>query len=285
MPGGDPVRIIVQVAPGIAGRVVDAAGAPLRGLSILAVPTDPPVGRSAVGWTALDGTFRLTGLSEGLFHVEASRADDTLPGGKRTIAARNGIRAGEAAVELVARSTESIAGTLRYADGQPAPRHWVLALPAAPETARTSHRTPAGAARTDSDGRFRIDGLPTGRFRLCATEGDDPLKRLSLTGGEVVASGASGVALVLPRHFVLVGRVRDRDGSIVRVTQLRFRHEESGIEIEAATDSAGTFRAEGLVAGRWSATAGLGEFGPKFRQCKLGDVQADAGDVELRPVD
>src|SRR5436190_3864690 len=69
---------------------------------------------------------------------------------------------------VAAASTGIISGKLRDMDGAPAAKVRVSVLSAESVDAAAGAQTLVGFAETDSEGKFRIESLPPGRYRVMA---------------------------------------------------------------------------------------------------------------------
>ncbi|HKB17349.1 MAG TPA: carboxypeptidase-like regulatory domain-containing protein, partial [Planctomycetota bacterium] len=151
--GVENLRLVLEAGRAVAGRVVDATGAPIAGARVSA--RDDPSARPGPGprrWsdqrgkTAEDGAFRLTGLGEGPFVVGAS-----LEG--KGEAEVKGVAADAPPVEIVLRGSSGISGVVRAEEtGRPVPKF----------TVRSS--------RVDRRGGFGLstEGGPEGTFDSAA---------------------------------------------------------------------------------------------------------------------
>jgi hypothetical protein len=168
-------------------------------------------GDSLTGVVEADGTFRIRGVAAGLhyFDVEGVPAPWTVTGvflrGRSVLDQPVEIREGEQFGGLrivVSQSSAELRGTVRHAGGAPARDALVVtssAPPLTPSPVNPRFRT----TRTDREGRFRIERLPPGDYRVTAVVGLDELvvrrrewlERLTPRGA-TVAVGANGVQTV-----------------------------------------------------------------------------------------
>lgn len=154
------------------------------------------------------------------------------------------------------------------ADGKAASGVRLVLQSAEPETAGAS----IASTTTDSEGRFRFNGIAAGRYNLtpvvpafvAQTDSGDyglPGKALSLKRGEAV----EGVDLALTRGGVISGRVTDEDGKPVIATHLRLVRVETGERFGLVTlstpamletDDRGAYRIYGIPPGQYIIAAG-----------------------------
>jgi len=144
------------------GRVVDGAGAPVRGADVRALRGPDDVVEVAAAQTSDDGQFVLTGLEARKYTVVASKFG-WLPGTVRT----TGV-AGAPRVTIRLARTGVIKGSVIDGDGDAVARAVVIALP--------SGAFGAGASpiiwTTDTDGRFAQDRFRPGTYYLWARHGE-----------------------------------------------------------------------------------------------------------------
>jgi len=144
------------------GRVVDAAGAPVRGADVRALRGPDDVVEVASAQTSDDGQFVLTGLEARKYTVVASKFG-WLPGTVRTTGVPGSPR-----VTLRLSRTGVIKGSVIDAEGDAVAHAVVIALP--------SGAFGAGASpiiwTTDTDGRFAQDRFRPGTYYLWARHGE-----------------------------------------------------------------------------------------------------------------
>ncbi|MCI0585771.1 MAG: carboxypeptidase regulatory-like domain-containing protein [Planctomycetes bacterium] len=122
--GVESLRFVLEAGRAVSGRVVDATGAPIVGARVSArdEPNPRPGPRRwshQMGKTAEDGAFRLTGLGDGPFVVEAS-----LEG--KGQAEVTGVATDAPPLEIVLRGPSGIAGVVRAEEtGRPVPKFTV----------------------------------------------------------------------------------------------------------------------------------------------------------------
>ncbi len=193
--------VVVRLAAGgeVVGRVVDAKGAPVAGVTVHLLPPEfdasspvaevlvlePYLGRSAR--TGADGRFDLPHVAAGRYGVRLLGAD----GGAAFVP---GVRVeeGEAAdvgdVELAGAGR--LSGVALDVDGRPLPRARVIAV---------SNGTASRRSRlTDSDGRFDLGPLPAGAY-VVNVEAADQWKSFEFTSDTPASVPAGGAVEVTVR--------------------------------------------------------------------------------------
>jgi hypothetical protein len=146
----------------------------------------------------------------------------------------------------------------------------------------------ATRARTDSEGRYRFDGLRPGRYQVVPyapahvpevqREGWAGSKHLNLLAGDAVED----VDFRLSKGGVITGRVTNADGQPVIRETVNFSPLDSptgqgprfvGSQMRVQTDDRGIYRAYGLAPGRYHVSVGVGSgfssYGRSQRQYRL----------------
>ncbi|MEK6407590.1 MAG: carboxypeptidase-like regulatory domain-containing protein [Acidobacteriota bacterium] len=143
-----------------------------------------------------------------------------------------------------AKGTGTITGRVLL-DGKPAQRVIVLATPSVTDPARIVEQMlkPAASlkAATDSDGRYRFEALPAGKYNimpsaptLVSTEPDAFAKQLNITEGAAI----EGIDFSLSRGGVMTGKITDSEGRPV-IT------EEISLKLVAGTKAADSYSGQG----------------------------------------
>lgn len=163
------VRLVVEATLELAGWVLDAAGNPVAGAQVLAVPDlfarrrgeAPPTGGPAGGiaqWqlrgfpqelTDGEGRFRLVGLAPGAYRVSASRGAPVSRG--RSVGQEVLAKAGDGAVKVTLPAEGALRGKVVFADGT-SPERFTVAL--------------GLAQRAFVRGELSLEGLPPQRYQL-----------------------------------------------------------------------------------------------------------------------
>jgi hypothetical protein len=221
--------------------------------------------------TSEDGGFRLDGLSEGLYYLEASAPLH----GRASV---DEIEAGRTDVRITIPRAGRIAVTLELPEGTSlrGPFHRVHATIERWDEAKAGYRLAALA--TEWELCFEVDGLPAGRYRVTA-------KLIAVgfgTAGEIeVRLGETTPVTIVPRHGeTLSGRVvsytdgTPLKGAFVVAGPIRdvpaiglVDGEASAMDVGATaarTDADGRFRLPGLVPGQYNVGARAEGFQPAF---------------------
>lgn len=223
-----------------------------------------------------DGRFRLSGLDDGRWVIEASPIDPAAGAPVHAVVTLEQGRAPE--VEILFPRTGAIDGVVVDEHGQPLARVHVRASPA---DAPGQPPGPAGRvpieATTDARGRFVLLGVEGGAYRVSAERIGfvSPGGKRDRFGeeGPLATAGASDFRVSLRRTGVVTGRVLGPDGKVPAGFVL------SGMDVEV-DEAAGRF---------WAALEGKGPFTLRLRAPGLaGRVwryeKAPAADVELGEV-
>jgi len=137
----------------------------------------------------------------------------------------------------------------------------------------TNQQTLAGKATTDTDGRYRFDGLSMGQFTVAPLAPVYVLPGNSMFGSSKLVNLSSGEAVEgidfkLARGGVITGRVTDADGRPVIEERISLTPiDESGAPLRQQyssysnylmyqTDDRGVYRIYGLAAGRYKVSSG-----------------------------
>ncbi len=178
----------------ISGHVRRPDGSPAVGLTVSLTDADGPGRRSAQ--TDQDGGFRIGGLKDGLFDLRV-RAKG-VPGAPDLT--RNGIASGTADLVLQLEAGLSISGVVvdergvGIADARIRAYGWA--------DGRSRGGAPSGDARTDESGRFEVDRLDAGGYRVRVSgwvtrpAADGSTVRLDASPLETIG-GSSGLRIVM----------------------------------------------------------------------------------------
>jgi RNA polymerase sigma factor (sigma-70 family) len=266
---GGEVAVTLQLHPAgasIGGLVKATDGTPVESASVAVTGQGPGLFYGSAS-TGPDGRFLIGALLPGRYTVWARPRGG--PHNLSTSAERPDLkivqlREGEArTVELTAPSGDRrIAGTVRLPDGKPAAGATVVANPEAGERSWK----PDGIMATDSaiagpDGRFSIEGLGGGVYRLWASRPGYPDAVV-----EEVAAGRTDLVIRLEAPAAVAGTVVDQAGRPVSLYTIaiaqaprpgesraqRFRRTDEGtLPPLPVHDPSGAFAIDGLAAGAY----------------------------------
>ena len=210
VPPAEPVTVTLQPAVRVSGRVVDPDAKPVTGAEVFLMAERQRGGFSGsrfAGRTASDdeGRFVFTDVEPGTLRVSA-RAEGRQPAeltGVQAVAGKD-----VADLELVLAPGASVEG--RVVDGEGRPVAGAFVQPVEPRGSRPFGRISAHAT-TDGDGRYVLDGLPTGP-RSIAAEDDEGRRGV----GELdVRAGENRLDIRLSGGAEVAGRVVDAEGAPV----------------------------------------------------------------------
>lgn len=258
----------VAYSGSISGRVTNGSGAGISGLTVQVYEWPPENDELASALTDSSGNYTITGLPAGeylvaafagltslpylneiyndtLFYLEATPVTVTASG------TANGIN-------FQLAPSGMITGTVTNTSGDPIAGMWVLADNYDDEDAMFSD------ALTDSEGVYRMTGLPPGDYRI-GTESDDIelnyintyydnvteellASRVTLTGTETV----SGINFVLSPGGAISGTVRDAGGNPIEGVEIEaMGYSSEGWFGEVQTEADGTYILTGLAFGSY----------------------------------
>jgi hypothetical protein len=240
------------LVPGIAveGHVVDAQGQPIAGAEvILSVSSEfMPVflregGASPAAVTGADGFFRIEDRAAG-------ETIDLLA--RRTgyaVAAAPGIQLpAEKPVRLVLTPALAVEGRAVDPDGRPVPGAMVFILPDdMMSMAAMSGMAQPMEAVADTDGLFRIEGVPPGSIELHAValgRQQATLKNLEVRPGQDL----TGLEVVLAAGAIVEGRILSSSGQPVVGAEVELVEEKMSFG-GVSSDGDGHYRLEGVAPG------------------------------------
>ncbi|HEX5720596.1 MAG TPA: carboxypeptidase-like regulatory domain-containing protein [Thermoanaerobaculia bacterium] len=210
VPSEEPVRIVLLPSSAVEGRTVDPDGKPVPGARIVLDPMGPTAmsrGRAVFTVEAMkhalsgdDGSFRIEDVPPGTFELMALAAGRQ-PANMTSLEVRSGqdLRG----VEVVLRPGAVLEGRVLAPGGRPIPGARVSLV----ETGSIGTMR-AGWARTDGDGRYRLDAVPPGTrlFRADSEGFRERVRELEVRAGE------NGLDFELEGGAEVTGRVVDDDG-------------------------------------------------------------------------
>lgn len=235
----EPLTFSLTPTASVSGRVVDAAGQPLRDVAVYAVNHGERCNSDR------DGGFELTGIAPGAHR----RLRFIKPGFSTAEIALEPLEPHEARAGIEAVLHPGRVAFGRVVDEDEAPV-------AGARVELTAEGILAGPwwAETDAAGRFEVPDLSAGRYGLTVDAGGFAPR--AIRGLEIAAETRTDFGpIVLARGSVLEGRVEDREGRPIEgaridarladfhTSHLRGRHQSAS----ATTDAEGRFVLEGLI--------------------------------------
>ncbi len=261
--------IIVRLERGgsISGRVVDAAGRPVPGASLL---PDATVREDETGIhdlvsllesretnTDVDGSFLISGLPPREVYIVRASRDGFLYAATDPLEVRKGetasageirlIRGGSIRGHVVDDRRVGIAGamvTVREAGAVEREEH-----PEGKTHLLFEEQPGCLGERTDASGAFDLSPLAAGAWTVCAYAPgrvQPPDREVEILEGESVG----GIDLIFPGGGTLRGTVLDRVDRPIADAEIRVSAAENGLEAKARTDASGRFEAAGLPPGK-----------------------------------
>lgn len=265
----------LSLAPGAAvtGKVTDAAGNPIRGALVSQRTDDTYIAADAGGFlgggysggydemstrSAADGSYVLRGIDAQAFRIcvdpsgsrsafgYVSRCDET------PLLLRGGRSQTVAPVVLQQQPRAAIVGRVTSSTSQPVQGIDVFATP-------VGRRTAVSGAQTGSHGRYVLDDLAAGAYRVCASTADLPSRqgdlgyasRCLVRHVRVSSGTASRADVTLRAGGALSGVIRGSDGAPVRDAFVTARGAH-GRWSQGTTNGRGRFTVGSLPSGRYT---------------------------------
>jgi protocatechuate 3,4-dioxygenase beta subunit len=256
------VVLVLERTAVVRGRVVTAAGAPVPGAQVVAVPDAPDAGAIAGTLADIadrDGRFELRGLATTPHVVRAAA-----PGARdRTLASHSGVRItpGSDGELRVVVGAGAVAGTIRFDDGT-VPARFTVALPWSEP-----------AAFASPDGRFTVRDLSVGTYALAIAGAgfvNEQRSGVEVRTGETTELGT----IVVRRGARVRGRVVDPSGTPVDGATVLVGRTLLGTR--ARLDTAGMFEAFG---GRHAITSADGTFAVEIANTEDVAIVAERPDL------
>lgn len=276
----------LRAGAAVTGRVTDPAGSPVAGVAAYAQPIEPYVfpdqggsfgagtmimdGSGSDSVSAADGTFTLKGLPH---KALLPCLDPTTPDVSGGVGANSGYtrrclssplllsaHASHALGDVVLQPQPggSVRGVVYTSAGAPVGASGVFVYPA-------DRKQPIAYGGTESDGRYRIDGLAPGTYRVCAYPYSSPVSKAG-SDGELgyaprcrarhvaVAQGQTSDAdIAVPPGGAASGTVTTTAGLPVANAFVIVARSDGRAGALAVTDARGHWTALGLPNGRYHA--------------------------------
>lgn len=257
----------------ISGRVVDEEGQPVSKVDVATYASSVHKGQRggiASTLTGAQGQFTLEGLAPGTCTLSIMHSRKGLMRPEPLE-----VRAGAEDVVVVLRRSACLHGTVRRADtGGPVPTFFV----------RWFHGHVARSQEfSDSEGRFRIEDLKPGEYRLEAGTSEGWVSPLLVPVRVVRGGEPTRLDLVLQPGGLLEGRVLAPDGSPLfgaRVSVHR-KHGPSGTVARTATDGAGRFSMKSLASGDYMVGACHQDWIESWSEATVGPGRGSKVEIRL----
>ena len=219
----------------LSGRIVErATGQPVAGADVQVVPTDfREDGNARATRADGDGRFAFDDLSAGQYRIDARQGALVGAGTVIDLIATTTVDG----VEVALDPAVVVTGRLIAEGGRTVPGVEVA----------IGSRTTVSA----DDGRFQIEGVPTGRQRLRVTPSNEGWKGTDKEL-EIGSRGLDGVEITLAMGGLLTGQVLRADGKPATAVYVRAHPEDRRIfaSFAAETGPEGSFRIAGLPDGK-----------------------------------
>ncbi|MEZ4360993.1 MAG: carboxypeptidase regulatory-like domain-containing protein [Kofleriaceae bacterium] len=263
------VQITLTAGAQLAGKVVNAQGAPAPRAAIRVVVDEGSWGQGVARQTVADaeGAFSLQGLPRARVHAVATRA------GRSSLTRTFDLEETPDAVDVVIAldADGELAGVVKDRRGAPVPDAVVVAEATAPTSKTRAEATLRGklSVVADGDGKFLLRGLPADKYALRANwPGASLVQRTSWMRPAVVATtGSRDLVLTLEEDGQLLGKVQREDGQAPKLMVVSVG---GGATFGGV---GGRFSISRLPAGKHTLTI----TGPDFATRVLDDVELEPG--------
>ncbi|HEX5719673.1 MAG TPA: carboxypeptidase-like regulatory domain-containing protein, partial [Thermoanaerobaculia bacterium] len=277
IPAEEPVRIVLQAASAVEGKVVGPDGEPLANVMVFVMPADP-MAIAAMGTSGMsqmmpatsssNGSFRIENVSPGVIELHAM----TL-GRQQALLKNLEVQPGQdlTGLEVVLAPGAVVEGRVLSASGKP--------VTGAEVNVMGSNQ--AFGATSDGDGRYRLEGVSPGVHIIEATHKSYLPARRQLA----VRAGDNTLDLTFEEGSARIsGRVVDQSGAPVAGARVYLRQEEWSPTDPASSMSGadGAFTLSGVPDGVYQLFADKQGFA-RSREGKLIAVDGSPmGGIEVR---
>jgi hypothetical protein len=244
VPAVEPLRVVLAAIASVRGRILDQAGAPVAHADVVLIHGARSAEglRGAAQTTTSDsrGRYEIAGAGLGPLTIQVSVA-------AALMRERGGfeLRAGEVLEipDLVLRRGAAVEGRVATAAGEPAAGSRVR------WTGCGSDYLPCREALAGADGRYRLEGVPTGPRSIVAEHPDQPRASASID----VQPGVNLLDLELGEGYPVSGTVADAGGRPIAGAKVLLFAGEQERRAESAAD--GSFRWAGIPRGDYQLVA------------------------------
>jgi protocatechuate 3,4-dioxygenase beta subunit len=277
VPPEQPVRLVLQPASAVEGRVRNTDGEPVAGASLVVLPSDwmrPGGFRARIPQVSSDesGFFRLEEVPPGVLGLRASAT-----GYQAAELANLEVRAGQdlRGVEVVLAPGATIEGRVLSPSGRPVVGAEVMVVE--PDTSRP-FAMPL-LASTDGDGRYRLEGISPGARTLQA---DHEGYRRAVRDLEV-RLGENTLDLTLEGGVEVRGRVVDDGGVPVPGVQVSLREGGRSWDLPRGVSGPdGSFTLAGVADGTYRLLAEKEGFAQDLEGQELTVAGSSLGGIEVK---
>jgi protocatechuate 3,4-dioxygenase beta subunit len=245
VPSEEPVRIVLQPASAVEGRVVDGDGKPVAGARVVVIPTDRRGGFQVKDGTSDDsGAFRVEDVPPG-----AAEARTIALGFQPSYLSNLEVRAGQdlKGVEIVLAAGAVVEGRVLSPSGRPVAGADVRVFEAEEGGGRRFFSMPI-MAQSDGEGRYRLEGVAPGTRTLQA---EHKSYRRAVRDLEV-RPGENTLDLSLEGGAEVRGRVVDESGTPVPGARVSLHEGWRSWDLPSGVSGAdGGFTLEGVADGTY----------------------------------
>ena len=271
--GTTDVVLTLEEGRRIAGIVVDAAtGKGVSGVEILV--KEPGARREAIldflegkrphsATSDGEGRFSVVNLASGTYTVSIGKSGDREASAPAyTPLEVKGVKAGTEDLRLQLETGLSISGSLVDTDGKPILESLPIEVVPIDEDGRFARKRSTESS-SETDGTFRIPGLPAGTYELTFNAGRGSLASRHETPSPFaetvvpeVPAGTDGLVVRIARGLPISGKVMDEDGNppvefgMLRIYPSRQEEGEAFVRLYATVDKDGGFITPALAPGR-----------------------------------
>jgi protocatechuate 3,4-dioxygenase beta subunit len=246
------LALVLRAPPGLAGRVVDPSGTPVRAFKVNVTPDwrsrELSLGRDAYeqSFASDDGSFTVDGVTDGEWKVDV-KSDAFMQSGEPP-----SVRVPQTGDPLVIKMVvaATVSGTVVDPAGTPVVGAQVQRRVKGDRSMTFFMGGDPMSATTDDKGAFALKSVPAGSWQLVASS--DGWAKSDPTSVQVVSGqNVDGVALHLRAGGTLVGEVWDARGSHAVGRNVQLFSMMSGDSRQIAVDDGGSFKAEHLTPGTY----------------------------------
>ncbi len=251
------IRVTMLKSLSLSGTVIDASGAGIANVRVVAVAEQGAAMANPLGWTpdavwtAPDGTFSVTGLDEGRYCIAVGSQDGD--GNSGFAGARVGpFVAGSGVITVALNRGMRIEGCITDAEASNGGALWLLRAIRTGTVAKGETQF-SRVAYSRPDGTFSFGDLRDGTYDIVGTVTVGPANSDLRVGLNGVEAGSTGVELVASRSVRLKGRVTMPGGEPLNCG-VTIRVQESGgwgLPRVLRTDTKGTFETPALEGDLW----------------------------------